>query len=104
MSISITSPRNVDIQYEIDQKSEEILEVRYEPKIPGIYCISVTFNNQEIPQSPIKVYIEPDIDVGKIKITGIDQSKVFFFFVLSRFIYYLKKKTLLFDSKSKIHY
>ena len=76
VSISITSPRNVDIQYEIDQKSEEILEVRYEPKIPGMYCISVTFNNQEIPQSPIKVFIEPDVDVGKIKITGIDQSKL----------------------------
>lgn len=64
----------MDIHYDIDQKSEEILEVRYEPKIPGIYCISVTFNNQEIPQSPIKVYIEPDIDVSKIKITGIDSS------------------------------
>ena len=52
-----------------------MLEVRYEPKIPGIYCISVTFNNQEIPQSPIKVMVDPDIDVGKIKVTNIDPSR-----------------------------
>jgi hypothetical protein len=76
----------LDVHYEIDQKAEEILEVRYEPKLPGMHCISVTFNNQEIPQSPIKVQIEPDIDVGKIKVTGIDSSKkknhfIFFLFI-----------------------
>jgi hypothetical protein len=51
-----------------------VLEVRYEPKVSGNYCISVTFNNEEIPQSPIKIFIEPDVDVGKIRITGIDPS------------------------------
>jgi hypothetical protein len=75
ISITIANPKNLDVQYEIDQKSDEILEVRYEPKLPGMHCISITFNNQEVPQSPIKVYIEPDIDVSKIKITGIDTSK-----------------------------
>jgi hypothetical protein len=73
--IAITNPRNLDIHYEIDQKGDDVLEVRYEPKIPGMYCISVTFNNQEIPQSPIKVMIEPDIDVGKIRVTNIDSSE-----------------------------
>ena len=75
VSISITNPRNQEIPYDIDQKGDEILEVHYEAKIPGTHCISVTFNNQEIPQSPIKVNIEPDIDVGRIKVTGIDTSK-----------------------------
>jgi hypothetical protein len=76
VAISITNPRNLDIHYDIDQQGDDVLEVRYEPKIPGVYCISVTFNNQEIPQSPIKVNIEPDVDVGKIKVTGIDNSKL----------------------------
>lgn len=75
ISISIANPKNVDLHYEIDQKDDELLEVRYEPKLPGVHCISITFNNQEIPLSPIKVYIEPDIDVSKIKCTGIDSSK-----------------------------
>lgn len=64
----------MDVPYEIDQKADEVLQVRYEPKLPGTHCISVTFNNQEIPQSPIKVNVEPDVDVGKIQVTGIDSS------------------------------
>jgi hypothetical protein len=68
------------VPYEIQQKGEDVLEVRYEPKIPGNHCISVTFNNQEIPQSPIKVYVEPDVDVTKIKVTNIDPSKHYFFY------------------------
>lgn len=74
VSITITNPRNIDIHYDIEEKGEEVLEVRYEPKVSGNYCISVTFNNEEIPQSPIKIFIEPDVDVGKIRITGIDPS------------------------------
>lgn len=68
----------MDVHYDIDQQGEEILSVKYEPKIPGNHCISVTFNNQEIPQSPIKIYVEPDIDVSKIKCTGIESSKFLF--------------------------
>ena len=74
MSISITNPRNQDVPYDIEQTSEEVLNVHYEAKLPGLHCVSVTFNNQEIPQSPIKILVEPDIDVGKIKVTGIDPS------------------------------
>ena len=53
--------------------------MHYEAKLPGLHCVSVTFNNQEIPQSPIKVLVEPDIDVGKIKVTGIDPSNFLFY-------------------------
>ena len=74
VSITITNAKNIDIQYDIEQKSDEVLEVRYEPKLPGMHCISITFNNQEIPQSPIKVFIEPDIDVSKIKVINMDTS------------------------------
>ncbi len=68
----------MDVPYEIDQKGDEVLEVRYEPKLPGQHCVSITFNNQEIPQSPIKVLVEPDVDVGRIVVTGIDSSKLSF--------------------------
>lgn len=43
--------------------------------MPGVHVVSVTFNNQEIPQSPIKVLIEPDVDVGRIQVSGIEPSK-----------------------------
>ena len=75
MSITITNAKNIDIHYDIEQKADEVLEVRYEPKLAGMHCISITFNNQEIPQSPIKVFIEPDIDVSKIRVMNVDTSK-----------------------------
>lgn len=75
VSISITNPKNIDVPYEITQKDENVLDVAYEPKMPGVHVVSVTFNNQEIPQSPIKVLIEPDVDVGRIQVSGIEPSK-----------------------------
>ena len=76
VSITITNPKNVDVHYEIEEnEADETIEVRYTPKVPGNYCISVTFNNEEVPQSPIKIFIEPDIDVTKIRCTGINPSK-----------------------------
>jgi hypothetical protein len=66
----------MDVHYEIDQKDDDVLDVRYEPTIPGNHIITIEFNNQEIPQSPIKVYIEPDIDVTKIKVININSSKL----------------------------
>ncbi len=80
MSISIINPKNLDVPYEITQKGEEVLDVIYEPKIPGVHVVSVTFNGQEIPQSPIKVLIEPDVDVSRIQVSGIDPSKLLFLF------------------------
>ena len=74
------NPKNTEINYTVTQKGEELLDAQYTPKIPGPHIISVTFNNEEIPQSPIKVNVEPDVDVAKIKITGIDQSKFSFSF------------------------
>ena len=72
------NPKNVELNFDVTQKGEELLDAQYLPKIPGPHIISVTFNNQEVPQSPIKVIVEPDVDVGKIKVTGIDQSKNFY--------------------------
>lgn len=72
------NPKNVEVQYDIDQKGDEILEVKYQPRLVGPHIVSVAFNNEEIPQSPIKVFVEPDVDVARIKITGIDQSKLIF--------------------------
>ena len=72
------NPKNVELNFDVTQKGEELLDAQYLPKIPGPHIISVTFNNQEVPQSPIKVIVEPDVDVGKIKVTGIDQSKSFY--------------------------
>ena len=76
MTIAITNPKHVDVHYEIEEnEADETIDVRYTPKVPGNYCISVTFNNEEVPQSPIKIFVEPDIDVSKIRVTGIDSSK-----------------------------
>jgi hypothetical protein len=46
--------------------------------MPGLHCISVLFGDNEIPISPIKVNVEPSIDINKIRIEGLDTSKLSF--------------------------
>lgn len=41
----------------------------------GWYTANVLFADQEIPTSPYKVNIEPNIDVSKIRVNGLEPSK-----------------------------
>ena len=49
--------------------------MEYEPKSPGQYTVLVYFANAEVPQSPIKVKVEPNIDVSGVKVVGLEPSE-----------------------------
>lgn len=50
--------------------------IEYEPKSVGVYTANILFADQEIPTSPYKVNVEPNIDVSKIKVSGLEPSKL----------------------------
>lgn len=49
--------------------------IEYEPKSVGVYTANVLFAEQEIPTSPYKINVEPNIDVSKVKVKGLEPSK-----------------------------
>lgn len=49
--------------------------VDFEPTTVGTLSASVFFADQEIPSSPYKIQVEPSVDVSKVKVQGLNNSK-----------------------------
>jgi filamin len=75
ISIALTDTKNQDVPFTIDDNQNGTFTIGYTAKLPGVHCISVLFGDNEIPISPIKVNVEPSVDVSKIRIEGLETSK-----------------------------
>lgn len=75
VAVGLTDERGVDVPVKTIDNQDGTFTVEYEPKSPGTYTVLVYFANKEVPQSPIKVKIEPNIDVSKVKVIGLEPSK-----------------------------
>ena len=104
ISIALTDTKNQDLPFTIDDNQDGTFTIAYTPKLPGVHCISVLFGDNEIPISPIKVNVEPSVDINKIHIEGLETSKLicvgqieneifllhrFCLFSVQRFLFYL---------------
>jgi len=72
ISIALTDIKNQDVPFTIDDNQDGTFTIAYTAKLPGLHCISVLFGDSEIPISPIKVNVEPSVDVSRIRVEGLD--------------------------------
>lgn len=78
VAVGLTDERGVDVPVKTIDNQDGTFTVQYEPKTPGVYTVLVYFANKEVPQSPIKVKVEPSIDVSKVRVVGLEPSKLHF--------------------------
>uniref|UniRef100_A0A0B7BJW7 Calponin-homology (CH) domain-containing protein n=1 Tax=Arion vulgaris TaxID=1028688 RepID=A0A0B7BJW7_9EUPU len=74
VAVGLTDERGVDVPVKTIDNQDGTFTVQYEPKTPGQYTVLVYFANKEVPQSPIKVKVEPNIDVSKVRVVGLEPS------------------------------
>ncbi|CAL1528168.1 unnamed protein product [Lymnaea stagnalis] len=74
VAVGLTDERGVDVPVKTIDNQDGTFTVEYEPKSPGTYTVLVYFAGKEVPQSPIKVKVEPNIDVSKIKVVGLEPT------------------------------
>uniref|UniRef100_A0A672SJL9 Filamin C n=1 Tax=Sinocyclocheilus grahami TaxID=75366 RepID=A0A672SJL9_SINGR len=66
----VLGPAEADIDFEIIKNDNDTFTVKYMPPGPGCYTIMVLFTDQEIPNSPFKVKVDPSHDAGKVRAEG----------------------------------
>ncbi|XP_052400032.1 filamin-C isoform X1 [Carassius gibelio] len=66
----VVGPAEADIDFDIIKNDNDTFTVKYTPPGPGCYTIMVLFANQEIPNSPFKVKVDPSHDAGKVRAEG----------------------------------
>ncbi|CAL1273258.1 unnamed protein product [Larinioides sclopetarius] len=72
--VKLTDEKGGLIPVQILDNDDGTYTVDYMAPNPGNYTVSVAFAGKEIPNSPIKVKVEPQIDVSKVKVDGLEPS------------------------------
>lgn len=74
LAVAITDEKGQAIPYELSDNGDGTFSVDYSPPTPGNYKVSVKYAGQEVPQSPIRVAVQPHVDVSKVKVDGLEPS------------------------------
>lgn len=75
VAIALTNERGLDVPVKTTDMKNNTFRIDFKPDTVGLYNASVFFAEQEIPMSPYKVKVLPSVDVSKVKIQGLDDSK-----------------------------
>ncbi|XP_041460314.1 filamin-B-like isoform X2 [Lytechinus variegatus] len=70
----VNGPKEKEIPVQVKDNNDGTYAANYTPEAPGEYAVGVKYGGTEIPQSPITVGVVPDVDVGKIQITDLQES------------------------------
>ena len=75
VAIALTNERGLDIPVKTIDNKDNTFRIEFEPTTVGTYTANVFFVDQEIPSSPYKIKVEPSIDVSRVMVQGLDDSK-----------------------------
>lgn len=73
VAIALTDERGMDVPVNTIDNQDGTFTMKYTAQIPGTYTVNVYFADKEIPTSPIKVKVESSIDIGKVKVEGLEK-------------------------------
>ena len=71
----VNGPQIKHMPCKVTDNGDGTFTAQYTPEGPGEYAVAVKYAGQEIPKSPIPVRVIPSVDVSKIKIDGLQESK-----------------------------
>lgn len=76
LNVAITNDKGQPVPVEVEDNGDGTYSVAYTPSIPGPLKVNVLYAGKLIPQSPIAVQVQPHVDVSKVKVDGLEPSKL----------------------------
>jgi filamin len=75
IQIALTSEKGTDVPLTVTDNEDGTFTVDYCAPTPGNYTLNVLYGGVAVPRCPLKVPIQPHVDVSKIKVDGLEPSK-----------------------------
>ena len=70
LDISVEGPGKGDVACDVEDNGDGTYTCIYKPMKPGTYIVKVSYDNDPVPKSPIRVTISSSADLSKIKAWG----------------------------------
>nr|VZI14117.1 unnamed protein product [Spirometra erinaceieuropaei] len=75
VGINVRDEAGRDVPMDTKDMRDGTFNVAYTAKTPGpTYTVQVFFENQEVPRSPFKVPVKPNVDMSKIRVAGLPST------------------------------
>lgn len=75
LDVTMKSPEGHDLPISLTDNEDGTYTVDYVAPQPGTYTVNLNYGGLKVPQCPIKVNVQPHVDVSKIKVEGLEPSE-----------------------------
>lgn len=75
VQIAVSNEKGQDLPATLLDNEDGTYRVDYSAPSPGNHTVTVLYGGQQVPQSPIRVAVEPHVDVSKIRVDGLEPSE-----------------------------
>ncbi|XP_072751173.1 filamin-like isoform X4 [Anoplolepis gracilipes] len=74
LDVKLLSPEDRELPLSLTDNEDGTYTVDYMPPQPGNYTVNLNYGGLKVPQCPIKVNVQPHVDVSKVKVDGLEPS------------------------------
>ncbi|XP_015127266.1 filamin-A isoform X2 [Diachasma alloeum] len=74
LDVNMTGPDGRDLPVTLSDNEDGTYTVDYVAPLPGTYKVDLTYGGLKVPKCPMKVNVQPHVDVSKIKVDGLEPS------------------------------
>lgn len=75
LKVDMKTPDNHDLPISLTDNEDGTYTVDYVAPDPGTYTVNLNYGGLKVPKSPLKVNVQPRVDVSKVKVDGLANSK-----------------------------
>ena len=73
--MALTGEKGQDVPLTVVDNEDGTFTVDYLAPAPGVYTLNVLYGGKAAARCPLRVPVQPHVDVSKIKVDGLEPSK-----------------------------
>lgn len=77
--MNLVNDKGINVPLQVNDNEDGSFLIDYVPTNSGIHNLTCTYGGIKVPDSPIKIHVQPLVDLSKVKVDGLETRKSFYF-------------------------